>query len=259
MKLDLNRQEAHGGRVRVFSEKKFRFELPPTPSGMYALAQMDDYMHLRRGKFPHQPPVFLQLEARVSVTDPPGTWGFGFWNDPFSAGFGAGGMRRFLPVLPNAAWFFYGSAPNHLSLREGLPGSGFHAKVFRSPLLPTFLSLLALPVAPFLLWPRAARILRRLAQVLVKEDAAAIAVDVTEMHHYQLRVREQGVAFLVDHQTVFQSHHYPLGRLGLVIWIDNQYFKLTPDGGFGLGFLSTSKAQDLDVQNLTLTKNNGYD
>ena len=259
MKLDLRKRQANGGQVEGLGDKKFSFTLPPTPSGKYALAQVDDYMHLRRGQFLHHPPVSLQLEARVSGHGLPGTWGFGFWNDPFSAGFGAGGMRRVLPVLPNAAWFFYGSDPNHLSLREGSPGSGFHAKVFQSPRLPAFLSPLALPIAPFLLWPSAARILRRLARILVKEDAAAISVDVTEMHHYQLQVREQGVVFLVDHQPVFHSQLYPRGRLGLVIWIDNQYFKLTADGEFGLGFLSTSKVQVLDVQNLTLTKINGYD
>ena len=259
MKVDLQKREANGGQVKVSGDKNFSFELPPTPSGKYALAQVDDYMHLRRGQFPHQPPISLHLEARVSATDLPGTWGFGFWNDPFSAGFGAGGMQRFLPVLPNTAWFFYGSDPNHLSLREDVPGSCFHAKVFRSPLLPGFLSLLALPVAPFLLCPATARILRRLARILVKEDAAALSVDVTERHHYQLDIREQHVAFLVDHRPVFHTHLWPLGHLGLVIWIDNQYFKLTPEGEIGLGFLSISTSQVMNVQNLILTKNNGYD
>ena len=106
MKVALQKREANGGKVKVPEDKNFSFELPPTPSGKYALAQVDDYMHLRRGQFPHQPPISLRLEARVSATDLPGTWGFGFWNDPFNAGFGAGGMRRVLPVLPNTAWFF---------------------------------------------------------------------------------------------------------------------------------------------------------
>ena len=258
MTINLQKRETAGGQV-VGGDGNYRFELPPTPSGKYALAQVDDYMHLRRGQFPHQPPVILQLEARVSAPDLKGTWGFGYWNDPFSAGFGAGGMRRVLPVLPNAAWFFYGSAPNHLSLREDSPGAGFHAKVFRSPLLAAFLSLLALPIAPFLLWPATAWVLRCFARILVKEDAAALSVDVTELHHYQLCIRKQFVEFFVDHQSVFHTHLCPLGRLGVVIWIDNQYFKLTPEGELGLGFLSTSTSQVLDVQNLILTKNPGYD
>jgi len=257
MTKDLEKREAGGGRV-VRGDGGFIFELPATPSRKYALAQLDDYMHLRRGAFPHRRPVSLQLNARVSGPCLPGTWGFGFWNDPFSAGFGAGGMRRILPVLPNAAWFFYGSNPNYLSLRDGLPGKGFHAGVFRSPLLPSFLSLAALPALPFFLWPTTARVLRRLAQIIVKEDAASLPVNVTELHQYQLRLTSGSVAFSIDQETVFKTQVSPLGRLGLVIWIDNQYFKFTPDGKISLGFLPTGSEQVMHVQNLTLVEDSGY-
>ncbi len=253
MKLDLQKREAGGGRVAE-GEGSYFFELSPTPSGQYALAQVDDYLHLHRGAFPHRPPVTLQLEARLSAANLPGTWGFGFWNDPFSAGFGAGGMRRILPVLPNAAWFFYGSEPNHLSLRDRLPGKGFHARVFRSPLLPAVLSLAALPALPFLLWPASARVLRRLAQAFVQEDAVSLTENVTEQHHYQVQLGSAFVAFSIDHQLVFKSQFSPLGRLGLVIWIDNQYFKLTPEGHLGMGFLPMPAPQAMHIHNLILKK-----
>lgn len=258
MKLDLKPREVNGGTV-VSEDGRVRFRLPPMPSNKYTLAQMDDYMHQPRGAFPHQPPICLQLEACVSEADLPGTWGFGFWNDPFSVGFGAGGMRRLLPVLPNAAWFFYGSEPNHLSLREGLPGAGFHAKVFRSPLLPSFLSLLALPALPSLWWPLTARFLRRMARSIVKEDAVRLSVDVTAWHHYQLQLGDQQVSFRIDGQCGFSTSLSPLGRLGLVIWIDNQYFKFTPEGKIGLGFLPLGIEQTLNVHNLTLRQESGYD
>ncbi|MFW5714020.1 MAG: hypothetical protein ACOCYU_05055 [Brevefilum sp.] len=248
----LKKRQAGGGTIEAKSNEHFRLELPPNVSNDYVLAQLDDYMHLRRGQFPHQPPVTFELEARVSAPDLPGTWGFGLWNDPFSAGFGAGGMRRLLPVLPNAAWFFYGSAPNYLSLRNGLPGDGFHAKVFQSPRLPSFLSLLAVPVLPLFLWPVTASGLRRLARMLVKEDAMSLPVDVTEWHHYHLLWQEQQVDFKIDGRSIFSTNISPRGRLGLVIWIDNQYFKFTPEGKIGLGLLRTFSLQSLEIHNLTL-------
>ncbi len=256
---DLRARQAGGGRVEALSSERHTLALATTPSGKYALAQLDDYMHLHRGQFPHRPPLSLQIEARVSATDLPGTWGFGFWNDPFSAGFGAGGMRRILPVLPNAAWFFYGSEPNHLSLRNDVPGSGFHAKVFRSPLLPSVLSLLALPTLPFFLWPLTASVLRRFASRFFNEDAVTLETDVTAWHQYQLNWQESSVEFLVDGRSVFNTTIVPRGKLGLVIWIDNQYFKFTPEGKIGMGFLPIHEAQSMDIQNLTLGQGSGYD
>ncbi len=256
---DLRKRQAGGGWVDFHSEGAYAFTLPPTPSGKYALAQLDDYVHRRRGQFPHTQPVSLGLEARVSALDMPGTWGFGFWNDPFSAGFGAGGMRRILPVLPNVAWFFYGSDPNCLSLRDDIPGTGFHAKVFRSPLFPSFMSLLVVPVLPFVLWPFAARGLRRAARWFIQEDAALLATDVTDWHHYQLSCLAQRVEFMIDGKSVFSTSITPNGKMGLVIWIDNQYFKFNPEGKVGFGFLPTQGTQSMHVRNLTLVNNCGYD
>jgi hypothetical protein len=259
MKFDLRKREAGGAKLVASADDVYQFKLPPMPPGEYGLAQVDNYMHLRREKFPHRAPVSLQLEARLSAPDPPGTWGFGFWNDPFSAGFGLGGMRRFLPVLPNAAWFFYGSEHNHLTLRDDLPGKGLHAKVFRSPLLPSILSLLALPALPFFIWPFTARGLRRIARLFVKEDAVSLEMDVTHWHRYTLRWEAQHVEFKVDGSSILNTRLIPNGRLGLVLWIDNQTFKFTPDGKIGLGFLATSSPQVMMVRNLTLKQHNGYD
>jgi len=259
MKIDLEKREAGGGWIMENDSEQFSLNLPPTSSGSYTLAQLDDYMHLHRGEFPHQPPVSLQLEARVSTPDMPGTWGFGFWNDPFSVGLGAGGMRRILPVLPNAAWFFYGSPPNHLSLRHDLPGCGFFAQVFRSPRLPSFLSLFGIPVLPFLQWPNTARILRKAAQALIDSDALAVEIDVTEWHAYSLDLAKQGVGFSIDGRVVFNTPIVPKGRLGLVVWIDNQYFSFTPEGRIGFGFLGMGTAQSMHIQNLSLSHDLRYE
>src|SRR5690242_8468854 len=103
----------------------WRFEIPAGPAGTYRLAQLDDYSALPRGRFPLNAPASLSLRCRVSGSPLPGTWGFGFWNDPFGFSLGLQGTTPRLPALPNAAWFFHASAKNHLSLQDHLPGSGF--------------------------------------------------------------------------------------------------------------------------------------
>lgn len=253
MPINLDRRIMNGGRVCGTQEEGLCLFLPELPSGKYGLAQVDNYAHLPRWKFPYQLPLKLVLEARVSDTDLPGTWGFGFWNDPFSFGFGGGGMARLLPVLPNAAWFFYGSQENHLSLRDDQPGCGFHAKTFCSPRLPSILSLLAVPFAPFLLWPASARLLRRLGCSVVKEASTALSVPVADWHTYELLWFPSQVVFSIDQQDVFQTATSPQGRLGLVVWIDNQYFRFDGMGQLGFGFIEVSKEQWLQVRNLSVT------
>jgi len=118
MRGELEPREINGGHV--VRSRKGDYELVLQKSGEYnyRLAQIDNYMHLPRRKFPLKPPISMILEAKISSPSITGTWGFGMWNDPFSLGFGGGGMSKFLPVLPNAAWFFYGSNENALSLYD---------------------------------------------------------------------------------------------------------------------------------------------
>jgi hypothetical protein len=252
MSVDLAKRLANGGRVLGSQEDGLRLFLPELPSGKYGLAQVDNYANLSRRKFPYQAPLKLRLEARISDLDLPGTWGFGFWNDPFSFGFGGGGMARLLPVLPNVAWFFYGSQENHLSLRDDQPGCGFHAKTFKSPRFPSISSLLAIPLTPLLFWPATARVIRRLAKLVVKETSTALPVSVNDWHVYELTWFPDHMVFLIDQQTVFQTAISPQGRLGLVIWIDNQYFRFDPNGNFGFGFIEVSKEQWLQLRDLSV-------
>ncbi|MEI8132302.1 MAG: hypothetical protein WCG34_07705, partial [Leptolinea sp.] len=85
------------------------FELPAGKNGSYRVVQWDDYTHLHRNRFLHRPPLTLTLQAKVAANSLPGTWGFGFWNDPFALGIGVKGSGIRLPALPEAVWFFYGS------------------------------------------------------------------------------------------------------------------------------------------------------
>lgn len=230
-------------RVEGLPENEWLFSLPPGPAGRYRLAQLDDYRRLPRRRFRWQPPVTLSLTAQASSPDLPGTWGFGFWNDPFSFSLGVKGASRRLPALPNAAWFFYASPENYLSLRDDLPASGLLAAVFRSPLIPSGFLAPALLALPLLFIPAAARRLRRFARSIIQQDAARLDVQVTQPHEYRLEWQPRLVRFCVDGESLFETSLTPRGRLGLVIWIDNQYAAFTPDGRLRFGLLANPAAQ----------------
>jgi hypothetical protein len=254
---DLQKREVNGGQVEGPEGDVLCLSLPELNEERYSLAQLDDYMHLTRGQFPHQPPFRMKLEARVSNADLPGTWGFGLWNDPFSVGSLTGGVKRLLPVLPNAAWFFYGSRENHLTLQDDVPASGFHMKTFRSPLVPSIFSILAVPVSPFLLCSWTARIIRRTARALVQEDAHVIKMDVTDWHSYGLIWERERVRFTVDDTRIFQTANAPKGRMGLVIWIDNQYFSFTSKGHIKFGSLRSTTEAILEIRHLFVENDSG--
>ncbi|MFZ6020973.1 MAG: hypothetical protein ACOYXO_15315 [Chloroflexota bacterium] len=242
------------GKGQVETDRKgcWRLSIPAGEAGQYRLAQLDDYRYLPRKCFHWQPPVTLSLTAQASDSSMPGTWGFGFWNDPFSFSLGAKGSSRRLPVLPNAAWFFYASPQNYLSLRDDLPANGLLAAVFRSPLIPGFLLAPAVLAMPLLALPLTARWLRRLARRLIQQDAARLDVDFTQPHRYQLDWQSRHVRFEVDDKPVFESPLVPKGRLGLVIWIDNQFAAFTSDGKIHFGTLEniliSLKIKDLLVR-----------
>jgi hypothetical protein len=200
--------------VRGSSSEGYHLSLPALPAGTYGLAQLDNYMHQPRWNFPFQQPLRMRIEARVSTPDHPGTWGFGLWNDPFSFGFAGGGMQRVLPVLPNAAWFFYGSRHNHLSLRDDLPGSGFQAKTFTSPRLPGFFSLLGVPFLPLITWKATASLIRKLARIFVKASAAEVTVPVEGWHAYELLWMPEQLVFFVDGAEVLCTNWLLGGWLG---------------------------------------------
>ncbi|HAD06880.1 MAG TPA: hypothetical protein DCE76_06940 [Anaerolineaceae bacterium] len=229
--------------IDILGENGWLLRLPSGAAGSYRAAQIDDYRHLPRHRFRWLPPVALSLTAQVSEPDLPGTWGFGFWNDPFSFSFGAEGSVRRLPVLPNAVWFFYASKHNYLSLRDDLPANGLLAAVFRSPLIPSILLAPALIGLPLLAIPAAARWLRRLGRLVIQQDAKQVDVAVTQAHHYRLEWLTDRVQFYVDGALHFETTLTPRGRLGMVIWIDNQYAAFTPQGNVRFGTLPNEPAQ----------------
>lgn len=242
MSLSLNTHGLNGGAVEKDGDR-WRLTIPAGPANKYRVAQLEDYTGLPRWRFPSTPPRTLSLRARVSAGFAAGTWGFGFWNDPFGAS-----LRSFrpFPALPNAAWFFFASSQNYLSFREDKPGNGFLAQVFRSPRFDARL----IPAA--LSFPFSRITTRRWLGRVIGEDGIALSVDPSQWHAYKVEWRERRIVFEVDGAVVLETKIIPRPRLGLVIWIDNQYAAFTPDGKTSWGILKTEAPAWLEIENVEI-------
>jgi len=250
--LELTPNLTAGAEVISMGPQTWRLQVSPVVKG-YRLAQLDDTRGRRRQDFRWQPPLSLQVRARASAENIPGTWGFGFWNDPFSMGFLAADRALRLPALPNAAWFFFASPPNYLSLRDDLPAQDGLAATFRSPLWPPALLMLGIPLLPLLALPPGARLLRRLARRFVQQDAASLALNPVDWHTFRLEWQAEMVRFLVDGNQALSTPVAPMGRLGLVIWVDNQYLAFPKDGRLRYGVHPCPDAAWIEIADLTIS------
>jgi hypothetical protein len=231
------------------SDGTLRFVNLGTTSETYTNAQIDDYQGLARRRFPWRPPLRLTVRARFSHAegDLRGTAGFGFWNDPFLM------TGKWIPTLPRAIWFFYGSPPSDLKLDANAPGHGWKAATIDALRPAAFLlAPLALPAALLMnlrplyrvLWPPIQRALN------VRESV--VEASMTEWHTYVIEWGMQRAAFFVDGETVLGSAPSPKGGLGFVMWLDNQYMVVKPWGRFGRGLLEEPARQWLEVDWLTI-------
>jgi hypothetical protein len=248
--LDLQVRTAQGGQVQQLGDHHWKLTMPEGLRGPYRWAQIDDHLHCKRSELPWQPPVRLELRARVSSPDIRGTWGFGFWNDPFSMSFRVGGAAQRLPALPNAAWFFNASPPNYLAFHNDHPAQGFLAATFRSPLIPSALLIPGAIFAPLLLLRPSARLLRWAAGLLIQESGVNVPVDVTGWHDYRLDWLDECVRFLVDGKQLYETRVTPKGRMGLVIWVDNQFAAFPPSGQLAMGTLGNQEETWMEVDQI---------
>ncbi|NMB89824.1 MAG: hypothetical protein GYA17_15810, partial [Chloroflexi bacterium] len=237
-----------GGQVQELSPGAWRLSLPPGGDAQYCLAQLDDYRTPHGFHLQWRPPVRLALEARVSSAGLPGTWGFGFWNEPLGVSLFTRPLR--VPALPQAVWFFQASAENFLALRDDHVANGFMAAVFSSLRLPALLLLPGLPFVPLLAWPLAARRLRQAARLLVRDEAARVETDPCAWHAYAVEWLPDEVRLELDGETCFHSRCSPAGRLGAVIWIDNQYAAFPPSGRIRMGSLAMGAEHWMEVRHI---------
>lgn len=249
----LTPRQTPGSQVTRLSSGGWRLEIPAGPAGRYRLAQLDDYTDLPRRAFLWQPPFSLSLRARASQASIPGTWGIGFWNDPFALSLGFGGGRR-IPALPNTAWFFFASTPNYLSLRDDLPALGGLAATFQSPCYPPALLALGAIALPLLVLRPLSRVIRRLGRRIVQQDTTALLSDPTEWHIYRLEWSQSRVTFDVDGNSVLETGVAPRGPLGLVIWVDNQYAAWLPSGHLSFGTLANNEPAWVEIEDIAIQR-----
>jgi hypothetical protein len=250
----LRSRTAGGGQVSVDQAGIHRLEIPAGAADQYRLAQLDDYSNLARKNLPWHAPLSFSLSAKISQGQVPGTWGFGFWNDPFSISLGVGGGVRLFPTLPQSAWFFFASEQNALSLYDQLPAYGNLSATFRSSGWQPRILLTALLSLPSLLSPRFCRLLRKVSQNFILQSSTHTTLDVTTWHHYRIRWTENHVGFEIDKQGVYETTIVPFGPLGFVLWVDNQYLSVSPEKPVSFGSLANPKAVCLEVQNLSIQK-----
>jgi hypothetical protein len=241
-----------GGQITAAGAAGLRLELPAGDARSYRLAQMDDYGSKPRRAFAQRDAFSFQVRARSSQAVIPGTWGFGLWNDPFNMGILTGADRIRLPALPNAVWFFFASPPNYLSLRDDLPAVGNLAAVFCAPRIPPLLLALGAPALPLMLLPPAARLLRRAARRVVHQEAVHIDLDPVEWHDYRLDWSPGQARLEVDGSLVLDAKTAPAGPLGFVLWLDNQYAALTPQGRAGFGALAADGPVWIEIDRLEI-------
>lgn len=221
-----------------------RFVTTDASTKSYSDAQLDDYRILPDQDFPWRPPLRLIVRARFSHPSGvlQGTAGFGFWNYPFLLPEGR------MPNLPRVVWFFYASPPSNMKLDLETAGFGWKAATIDAlrpsglliaPLAPVVIPLMNIRPLYRVLWPR--------IQQRLHIGEAPIHVDMTGWHVYTIEWGMMSTRFCVDRQPVLENAPSPGGPLCMVMWLDNQYLIVTPNGRFGWGLLDAPERQWLEI------------
>ena len=235
-----------GGRVETV-DSTLRLELPGALAGTYSDAQIDDYTGHARADFPWRPPLHLSIRARFShlvhpISTPAtdihqpllrGTAGFGFWNYPLSL---SGAILR----LPEAVWFFGASQPSNMALVPGVPGWGWKAQVVHARRWGALAT--AGPTALAALWGRFSgrqEAAGHWVQRLAGAHEERLDVDPRAWATYEIEWRHDHALFRVDGVATLIAPHPPVGPLGFVAWVDNQYAIATPRGELRFGTIAS--------------------
>jgi hypothetical protein len=241
--------EQGNGRVNYLAGDITRLTIAPISQG-YTNAQLDDYHGKSRSQFPWRPPVRLSLEARFLGEKLDGTAGFGFWNAPFGGGeLGRGGR---LPVLPAAAWFFFGGDSNNMAFAKDVSGWGWKAACIHAHHAAGYSLMAGAPMGFLLMRSRALyrRIWPMLERLLgISERELPVSL-MSEWHQYSIEWGEGGILFRIDNEIVHKAHTRIGLSLGLVIWIDNQYLVATPAGKLRFGTIALTGAQHLEIREI---------
>jgi hypothetical protein len=239
------------GRVQ-FNESAVRFTLEPDPTSnghlCYSNAQLYDYANRPRAALPCTPPVRMTIRARFShsADELRGTAGFGFWNQPIMPG-------QKLPRLPRNVWFFFGSRPSNMAFAYGVPGFGWKAATLDTTRLPFLMLAPTAPLGVLLMRvPLLYKLLYPTAQWAIGAREMPVQVDMRDWHTYRIEWMPDLVNFYIGDVLLLRTQSAPRGPLGLVIWMDNQYAVVTPQGQLGFGLLPIEQTQWLEVSHCTV-------
>ncbi|MEO8606301.1 MAG: hypothetical protein ABI690_00340 [Chloroflexota bacterium] len=226
------------------SARALQLTVPPTSNQVYSDAQLTDYAG--KSGFVWRPPLRMTVRATMSA-DLKGTAGFGFWNHPFVPG--EKGFR-----LPQATWFFFSAPPSDMALAKGVPGPGWKAATINAtrwqflamlPTAPIGLLLMRVPALYQRLWPIGQQAIGVSEQLL---DSQLLL----DMRTYILEWHPNKILFLVDDRLVHQAAVRLNGPLGFIIWVDNQYAVVTPQGKIGFGLVDIKNPQSLIVESVRI-------
>jgi len=250
-KLDIIKSAS--ARVEQHEDGTWHLEIPAAGRFGYRLAELDDHGSLRRRNFPWNPPLSLSLQARVSSQGLPGTWGFGWWNDPFSFMMAYNKVVPRLPTLPQAIWFFHASPQNYLSFVDNQPAAGFLVATFSSRKVPLALMVLTSPILSLTLLSRTAQLVRRLFRKVVLQASTLIHTIETDWHTYNLLWEPDRVSFHMDEILLLETDIAPQPPLSLVMWVDNQYAALPPTGRLKFGTLPNPEPAWLEIRDIVVS------
>jgi hypothetical protein len=119
------------------------------------------------------------------------------------------------------------------------------------------LALLALPAVLLMNVPVLYRVFWPPIQRAVKIGEALIPAGMTDWHTYVLDWGQDCARFYLDPgpgplADPFLEAPAPRGPQGLVLWLDNQYLVITPQGRFRWGKLDVPQRQWMEVDHITV-------
>jgi hypothetical protein len=87
---------------------------------------------------------------------------------------------------------------------------------------------------------------------VVTAAEAPVEASLHGWQHYEISWTEHDARFRVAGEEILVALSPPLGPLGFVAWIDNQFAVASPQGGFRFGVLPAGHPQWLEIRDLRI-------
>jgi hypothetical protein len=86
----------------------------------------------------------------------------------------------------------------------------------------------------------------------VQQATASLPFDLIVWHTYRLEWQVERTRFFVDERLLLDTPLSPLGPLGLVVWVDNQYMAFPPQGLLRAGTLPAVAPGWIEIADLLI-------